>query len=169
VAVLGAILAGRPTWPQRQILFARRRATWQRIPHVPSHQCPRRRPHSPSHSSSPTVAAARRVATSHKPQGLIPAACDEGSTGAEAHRDDDVGVTYRRGAYWTGGSQSHSCTGLSLLPPARQLGYGFLPVPRVDLATIATARHRQEAARILRDEECNRSDDGNPSRWNFRS
>jgi len=103
-----------------------------------------------------------------QPQGLIPAACDEGSTGAEAHRDDDVGVTCRRGAYWTGGSQSHSCTGLSLLPPARQLGYGFLPLPRVDLATIATARHRQEAARILRD-ECNGSDDGNPSRWNFQS
>jgi hypothetical protein len=32
----------------------------------------------------------------------------------------------------------------------------------VDLATIAAARHRQEAARILRDEVCNRSDDGNP-------
>ena len=82
--------------------------------------------------------------------------------GAKPHRDDDVGVTSRRGADWTGGDQSHSCTVLSLLPPARHLGYGFLPVLRVDLATIAAARHRQEAARILRDEVCNRSDDGNP-------
>ncbi len=49
-----------------------------------------------------------------------------------------------------------------LLPPARHLGYGFLPVSRVDLPRIATARPRQEAARILRDEVCNRSDDGNP-------
>jgi hypothetical protein len=33
----------------------------------------------------------------------------------------------------------------------------------VDLATIAAAAgHRQEAARILRNEVCNRSDDGNP-------
>jgi hypothetical protein len=60
----------------------------------------------------------------------------------------------------------HSCTVLSLLPPARHQAYGFLPVPRVDLViTIAAARHGQEAARIepiLRDEVCNRSDDGNP-------
>jgi hypothetical protein len=32
----------------------------------------------------------------------------------------------------------------------------------VDFATIAAARHRQEVARILRDEVCNRSNDGNP-------
>jgi hypothetical protein len=35
----------------------------------------------------------------------------------------------------------------------------------MDLVTIAAARRRQEAARIepiLRDEVCNRSDDGNP-------
>jgi hypothetical protein len=33
----------------------------------------------------------------------------------------------------------------------------------VDLPTIAAAvGHRQEAARILRDEVCNRSDDGKP-------
>lgn len=74
------------------------------------------------------------------PHGLLPAACDEGSAGVEPHPD----------------------TVLSLLPPARCLGYGFLPVPRVDLAAIAAARHRQEASRILRDEVCNRSDDGNP-------
>jgi hypothetical protein len=71
-------------------------------------------------------------------------------------------VTSRRGADWTGCGQFHSCTVLSLLSPARHLGCGCLPVPRVDLATIAAARHRQEAARILRDEVCNRSDDGNP-------
>jgi LysM repeat protein len=36
-------------------------------------------------------------------------------------------------------------------------------IPRLDLAAIAgAAGHRQEAARILRDEVCNRSDDGNP-------
>jgi hypothetical protein len=36
-------------------------------------------------------------------------------------------------------------------------------VPRLDLAAIAAAAgHRQEAARIVRDEVCNRSDDGNP-------
>jgi hypothetical protein len=100
----------------------------------------------------------------HVPQshGLISAACDEGSAGAEPHRDDDVGVTSRRGADWTGGGQSHTCTVVSLLPPVRHLGYGFLPVPRVDLATIAAGRHRQEAARILCDEVCNRFDDGNP-------
>jgi hypothetical protein len=104
-----------------------------------------------------------------QPHGLIPAACDEGSAGAEPHRDDDVGVTGRRGADWTGGGQSHSCTVLSLLPPARHLGYGFLPVPRVDLATIAAAAgHRQEAARILRDEVCNRSETAT-RRWNCRS
>ena len=50
----------------------------------------------------------------------------------------------------------------SLLPQQGR-GYGFPPVPRVDLATIAVASHRQQAARILRDEMCNRSDDGNPS------
>jgi hypothetical protein len=72
-------------------------------------------------------------------------------------------VTSRRGADGTGGGQSHSCTVLSLPQPARHLGYGFLPVPRVELATIAAARHRQEAARILPDEVCNRSDDGNPT------
>ena len=55
-----------------------------------------------------------------------------------------------------------SCTVLSLLPPARHLGYGFLPVPPVEVAAIAAAGHRQEAARILRDEVCNRSEDGNP-------
>jgi hypothetical protein len=43
-----------------------------------------------------------------------------------------------------------------LLPLARHLGYGFLPLPRVDLATIAAA------AAILRDEVGNRSDDGKP-------
>jgi LysM repeat protein len=36
-------------------------------------------------------------------------------------------------------------------------------IPRLDLAAIAAAAgHRQEAARILRDEVCNRSDDGQP-------
>ena len=36
-------------------------------------------------------------------------------------------------------------------------------IPRLDLAAIAAAAgHRQEAARIIRDEVCNRSDDGNP-------
>jgi hypothetical protein len=36
-------------------------------------------------------------------------------------------------------------------------------IPRLDLAAIAAAAgHRQEAARILHDEVCNRSDDGNP-------
>jgi hypothetical protein len=36
-------------------------------------------------------------------------------------------------------------------------------IPRLDLAAIAAAAgHRQEAARILRDEVCNRSDDSNP-------
>ena len=41
--------------------------------------------------------------------------------------------------------------------------YGVLPVPRVDLATIAAAAgHHQEAARILRNEVCHRSDDDNP-------
>ena len=36
-------------------------------------------------------------------------------------------------------------------------------IPRLDLAAIAAAAgHRQEAARIVRDEVCNRSDDGNP-------
>ena len=92
-------------------------------------------------------------------------ACPQAPRGWEPGRraDDDVGVTSRRGADWTGGGQSHGCTVLSLLPPARHLRYSFLPVPRVDLATIAAARHRQEAARILRDEVFNRSDDGNPS------
>ena len=71
-------------------------------------------------------------------------------------------MTSRRGADWTGGRQSHSCTVLWLLPPVRHLGYGLLPVPGVDLATIAAGRHCQEAARILRDEVCNRSEDGNP-------
>jgi hypothetical protein len=67
-------------------------------------------------------------------------------------------VTRRRGADWTVGGQSHSYTVLSLPPPARLLGYGFLPVSRVDLARMT----RQEAARILRDEVCNRSADANP-------
>jgi len=71
-------------------------------------------------------------------------------------------VTSRGGADWTGGCQSHSCTVVSLLLPVRQLGYGLLPVPGVDLAMIAAGRHCQEAARILRDEVCNRSEDGNP-------
>jgi hypothetical protein len=53
-------------------------------------------------------------------------------------------------------------------PPAADLGYGFLPVPRVDLAAIAAARHRLEAARIFRDVVSNRSDDGN-RRWTCRS
>ena len=36
-------------------------------------------------------------------------------------------------------------------------------IPRLDLAAIAAAAgHRQEAARIVRDEVCNRSDDGHP-------
>jgi hypothetical protein len=36
-------------------------------------------------------------------------------------------------------------------------------IPRLDLAAIAAAGgHRQEAARIVRDEVCNRSDDGHP-------
>jgi nucleoid-associated protein YgaU len=36
-------------------------------------------------------------------------------------------------------------------------------IPRLDLAAIAAASgHRQEAARIVRDEVCNRSDDGHP-------
>jgi hypothetical protein len=57
-----------------------------------------------------------------------------------------------------------TATVLSLLPLARHLGYGFLPVLRVDLAAFAAAAagHRQEAARILRDKAFNRSDDGNP-------
>jgi hypothetical protein len=42
---------------------------------------------------------------------------------------------------------------------ARHLGYGFLPVPRVDLATIAAAAGGHP---IFRDEVCNRSDDGKP-------
>ena len=69
-------------------------------------------------------------------------------------------MTGRRGAEWTGGGQSHSCTVLPLLPPARHLGYDFLPVcgPSHD----RRPSHRQEAARILRNEVCNRSDDGNP-------
>ena len=50
---------------------------------------------------------------------------------------------------------------MSLLLPVRQLGYGLLPVPGVDLAMIAAGRHCQEAARILREEVCNRSEDGN--------
>jgi len=50
---------------------------------------------------------------------------------------------------------------VSLLLPVRQLGYGLLPVSRVDLAMIAAGRHCQEAARILREEVCNRSEDGN--------
>ena len=70
-------------------------------------------------------------------------------------------MTSRRGADWTGGRQSHSCTVLWLLPPVRHLGYGLLPVPGVALATIAAGRHCQEAARILREEVCNRSEDGN--------
>src|SRR5215210_5034849 len=49
-------------------------------------------------------------------------------------------VTHRRGADWTVGGQSHSYTGLSLLPPARLLEYGFLPISRVDLVRITTAR-----------------------------
>ena len=36
-------------------------------------------------------------------------------------------VTRRRGADWAVGGQSHSYTVLSLLPPARHLGYGFCP------------------------------------------
>jgi hypothetical protein len=71
-------------------------------------------------------------------------------------------VTSRRGADWTGGGQSHSRTVLSLLPPARHLGYGFLPVPRVDLPRSPPRDIAGEAARILRAEVCNRSDDGNP-------
>ena len=53
---------------------------------------------------------------------------------------------------------------LSLLPLARHLGFGFLSVPRVEVAAIAAAAagHREEAARILRDEVFNRSDDGSP-------
>jgi hypothetical protein len=36
-------------------------------------------------------------------------------------------------------------------------------IPRLDLAAVAgAAGHRQEAARILRDQVCNRSDDGDP-------
>jgi hypothetical protein len=36
-------------------------------------------------------------------------------------------------------------------------------IPRLDLAAIAAAAgHRQEAAQILREEVCNRSDDGHP-------
>ena len=73
-----------------------------------------------------------------------------------------VSCDRRGGADWTVGGQSHSYTVLSL-PPARLLGYGFLPVSRVDLVSIATARlARRQAARILRDEVCNRSADANP-------
>jgi hypothetical protein len=43
-------------------------------------------------------------------------------------------VTRRRGADWTVGGQSHSYTVLSLLPSARHVGYGFLPVSHVDLS-----------------------------------
>jgi hypothetical protein len=36
-------------------------------------------------------------------------------------------------------------------------------IPRLDLAAIAAAAgHRQETAQIIRDNVCNRSDDGNP-------
>ena len=79
-----------------------------------------------------------------EPPGLSRPPATRGSSGAEPHRDGDV------------------CTVLSLLPPARQLGYSFLPVVRVDPATIVAAGHRQVAARILRAEVCNRSDDDNP-------
>ena len=41
-------------------------------------------------------------------------------------------------------------------------GIWLAAVPGVALATIAAGRHCQEAARILRDEVCNRSEDGNP-------
>jgi hypothetical protein len=42
-------------------------------------------------------------------------------------------------------------------------GAPYEEIPRLDLAAIAAAAgHRQEAARIVRDEVCNRSDDGNP-------
>ena len=83
--------------------------------------------------------------------------------GLNATGTTDVGVTSRRGADRTSDGRPYSCTVLSLLALARHLGYGFLPVPRVDLATIAAAvGDRQEAARILRDEVCNRSDNGKP-------
>jgi hypothetical protein len=61
----------------------------------------------------------------------IPAACEEGLCRAEPHRNDDVGVTSRRGADRTGHGQPHSCTVRSLLPLSRHLGYDFLPVPPV--------------------------------------
>jgi hypothetical protein len=55
---------------------------------------------------------------------------DESSAGAEPHLDDNVGVASRRGADRKGGGQPHCRTVLSLLPLARHLGYGLLPVPR---------------------------------------
>jgi hypothetical protein len=90
----------------------------------------------------------------HVPQlhGFISAACEEGSAGGEPYRDDGVGVTSRRGADWTGGGQSRSCTVVLLLLPVRHLGYGVLPVPGVDFAMIAVGSHRQEVARIVREE-----------------
>ena len=64
----------------------------------------------------------------------------------------------RRGADRKGGGQPHCRTVLSLLPLARHLGYGFLPVPQ-DLATIAAAAGGRPDPS---DEVCNRSDDGKP-------
>ena len=69
-------------------------------------------------------------------------------------------VTRRRGADWTVGGQSHSYTILSLLPPARHLGYGFLPVSRWTCQDRYPRLARRP--RILRDEVCNRSADANP-------
>jgi hypothetical protein len=58
-------------------------------------------------------------------------------------------------------AKSHSYTVLSLLPPARLLGYGFLPVSRVDLVRIATGRLARRPLESFRDEACNRSADAN--------
>ena len=54
----------------------------------------------------------------------------------------------------------------STQPAGYQIATSAAPyeeIPRLDLAAIAgAAGHRQEADRILRDEVCNRSDDGHP-------
>ena len=83
--------------------------------------------------------------------------------GAEPTGTAMSAMTNRRGVHREGGGQPTAAL-LSLLPLARHLGYGFLPVPWVDRATIAAAAGpRQEAARILRDDVCNGSDRRQPA------
>jgi hypothetical protein len=86
------------------------------------------------------------VATSHAAR-TYPTRRDESSAAAEPHLDDNVGVASRRGADRKGGGQPRCRTVPSLLPLARHLGDGFLPVPRG--GTLPRSPQPREAARIL--------------------